>query len=87
MIELHTNAIDRDTLRNPLVDVAAHAVDLAVVGTVEVVVVDVELGRGIRLTGSLESDGNEFLAKDSRVNRVSQGSVLVEDLVDDVLAS
>lgn len=56
------------------------------VGAVEVVVVDVELCTGVCGPGSVECDGDEFLAEHVGEDGGSEGPVFVEDLVDDVPA-
>jgi hypothetical protein len=72
-------------LRNPLVDQVDHAAGLSVVGAVQVVVVDVELGIRVGGAGSAERDANEVLTEDTRENAVAEASILVEDLIDNVI--
>ena len=48
------------------------------------VVVDVQLGVGVGGTSSLESDADKVLTEDTVEDAVAQGTVLVEDLVDNV---
>lgn len=60
--------------------------DLGVGGAVEVVVVEVEDGVGVRRAGGLEGDGDEVFAQDLGEDRRPQGAVLVEDLVAYVLS-
>ena len=52
--------------------------------TVQVKVVDVQLGVGVCCASSLESDSDELLAEDVEKDRGAEGAVFVEDLVDDV---
>ena len=54
---------------------------------VEVVVVDVEDGIGVRLAGSLEGDADEVFSKDLGEDGLAERAILVEHLVDDVLAA
>ena len=49
------------------------------------VVVDVQLGVGVGSTGGLESDAHVVLTNDLVEVAVTEGAVLVEDFVDDVL--
>ncbi|KAI6765146.1 hypothetical protein HG531_012245 [Fusarium graminearum] len=84
-MSLGTDAIDGNTLRHPLVDVINHSAgNLGVVGDVEVVVVDVELGSWVGGAGSAESDTDKVLAENLVELTVSHVSVLSEDLVDNV---
>lgn len=81
-----TNAVDGPPLREPLLDMVRHAARrLGVVRVVEVVVVDVEDGVRVRLSGGLEGDADEVLAEDLREDGLPEGAVLVEHFVDDVL--
>lgn len=82
---LRTDTIDGDTLRHPLVDLLDHSAgNLSVVGVIEVVVVDVQLGGGISGASSAEGNTNEVLAEDSAENTITERAVLSKDLVDDV---
>lgn len=82
---LRTNTINGDTGSQPLVDVSDHAVGhLSIVGNVEVIIVDVELGVGISGAGSAESNSNKVLTKNSAEDTVTEVTVLSEDLVDDI---
>lgn len=49
------------------------------------VVVDVQLGVRVRSTGGLESDAHVVLTNDLVEVAVTEGAVLVEDFVDDIL--
>ena len=49
------------------------------------VVVNVELSGRVRLTRSLEGNPDEVLSQDLGKDTVTQGTVFVEDLVDDIL--
>jgi hypothetical protein len=60
---LRADAVDGDTLRDPLVDLANHAGGLSVGGNVKVVVVDEEFGVGVSGACGTESDANEVLAE------------------------
>ena len=80
-----TNAIDGDTSGDPLLDLSGETGKLGVGGAVEVIIVDVKLGVGGGLLSSIESDADELLAQDLGEDRVTEGTVLSEDLVDDVL--
>ena len=84
-MDRRTNAIDGDTSGDPLLDLGGEAGKLGVGGAVEVVVVNVELGVGGGLLSSVESDADELLAQDLGEDGVTEGTVLGEDLVDDVL--
>jgi hypothetical protein len=68
-----------------LLDVFDHTLSLAVVGNVKVVVVDVQLAGRVGRAGSLEGDADVVLADDIEPVALPEGSVLVEDLVHDVL--
>jgi hypothetical protein len=61
-----------------------HGIDLCA-RTVEVVVVDVQLGGGVDGTGFVERDVNEGFAEDAVEDRVTEGAVFFEDLVDYIL--
>jgi hypothetical protein len=80
-----TNAIDGNTSGDPLLDLGGKTSELGVGGRVEVVVVDVTLSIRGSLLGGLESDADEVLAQDTGEDRVTESTVLGEDLVDDVL--
>ena len=80
-----TNAIDGDTSGDPLFDLGGETGELGVGGAVEVVVVNVELGVRGGLLSSVESDADKLLAQDLGEDGVTEGTVLGEDLVDDVL--
>lgn len=80
-----TNAIDGDTSGDPLLDLSGEAGKLGVGGAVEVVIVNVELGVGGGLLSSVESDADELLTQDLGEDGVTEGTVLSEDFVDDVL--
>jgi hypothetical protein len=55
------------------------------VGGDELVIVDVELAVWISSTGGLEGNADELLAENTGEHRVSHATILVEDLVDDIL--
>lgn len=81
-----TNAIDGDTSGDPLLDLSGETGKLGVSGAIEVVVVNVQLRvRAGGLPSSVESDADELLAQDLGEDGVAEGTVLSEDLVDDVL--
>jgi len=80
-----TNAIDGNTSSDPLLDLGGKTSELRVGGRVEVVVVDVTLSIRSSLLGGLECDADKVLTKDTGEDRVTEGTILVEDLVDDVL--
>lgn len=80
-----TNAIDGNTSSDPLLDLGGKTSELRVGGRVEVVVVDVTLSIRSSLLGGLERDADKVLTKDTGEDRVTEGTVLGEDLVDDVL--
>ena len=80
-----TNAIDRYTSGDPLLHLGGETGKLGVSSAVEVVVVNVELGIRSGLLGSVESDADELLAQDLGEDGVTEGTILSEDLVDDVL--
>jgi hypothetical protein len=81
---LGANAINGKTSSPPLLDVLDQALGLAVRGRVQVVVVDVQLGVGVGLAGSLECDPDKVLSKDVVVHTGTEATVLLEHLVDDV---
>ena len=81
-----TNAIDGNTGSDPLLDLGGKTSELGVGGAVEVVVVNVELGFWAGgFSGGFEGDADELLAQDLGEDGVTEGTVLGEDLVDDVL--
>jgi hypothetical protein len=80
-----TDAVDGNASGAPLLDVFDHTLSLAVVGNVKVVVVDVQLAGGVGRTCSLEGNADVVLADDIEPVALPEGSVLVEDLVHDVL--
>lgn len=83
-----TNAVNGNAGSEPLLDVSDHTVGhLAIVGAVQVVIVDVQDSIRIRLAGSLESNSDKVLTEDPGEDGVSERAVLVEDLVDDILSS
>jgi len=85
-VALRADAVNGDSGGDPLLDVLDHAVgDLGVVGAVEVVVVDVQLGVGVGGAGGVEGDLDEVLAKHLGEDAVAERAVFVEHLVDDVL--
>jgi hypothetical protein len=82
---LRTDTVDGDTLRHPFVDLLDHSAGkLSVVGVVEVVVVDVQLGGGISGASSAEGNTDEVLAEDSTKDAITERAVLSKDLVDNV---
>jgi hypothetical protein len=86
-VHLGTDAVDGNAGGAPLLDVFDHTLSLAVVGNVKVVVVDVQLAGRVGRAGSLEGDADVVLADDIEPVALPEGSVLVEDLVHDVLGS
>lgn len=84
-MRLGADTVNGDALRDPLLDVVAHAGgDLGSVGRVKAVVVDVQLGVGVSLAGSAEGNADKLLAEDAGEDRVTQTAVPLEDLVDNV---
>jgi hypothetical protein len=77
-VHLGTDAVDGDTGCAPL---------LAVVGDVKVVVVDVQLASWVNRTSSLEGNADVVLADDLEPVAIPEGSIFVEDFVDNVLNS
>jgi hypothetical protein len=86
-VHLGTDAVDGDTGRAPLLDVLDQTGDLAVVGNVKVVVVDVQLASWVNRTSSLEGNADVVLADDLEPVAIPEGSIFVEDFVDNVLNS
>jgi hypothetical protein len=87
-VSLRTNTVDGDALAEPLLDGGNHALgDLGGAAGVEAVVVDVQLGVGVSLAGSAEGNANVVVVAEDvvEVRVLSEGTVPVEDLVDDVL--
>lgn len=82
---LAANAVNGNASGAPLLDVFDHTLGLAVVGNIDVVVVDVELGRGVSGTSGLEGNADVVLADDLHPVALPESTVLVEDLVGDVL--
>lgn len=80
-----TNTVNGDTLPDPLVDLVHHGRDLAPAGVVEVVVVNVQLRRGIREARGAEGDADVGLAEDVGEGRAANCAVVVESFVYDVL--
>lgn len=82
---LCANTVNGNALGHPLVNVCDHTSgNLGVVGNVQVVVVDVELGVGISGACGAESDTNKVFAEDTAEDAVSKLAVLGEDLVHDI---
>jgi hypothetical protein len=52
----------------------------------QIVVIDIQNGVGVSLPGRLEGNPDKVLSKDVGEDRRSEGAVLVEHLVDDVLS-
>lgn len=84
-MRLGANAIDGNTSGDPLLDLGGKTSELGVGGRVKVVVVDVTLSIRSGLLGGLESDADKVLTQDTGEDGVAEGTVLGEDLVDDVL--
>jgi hypothetical protein len=84
-VRKRTNAIDGNTGGDPLLDLSSKTSELGVGGRVEVVVVDVTLSVRSSLLGGLESDADKVLTKDTGEDRVTEGTVLGKDLVDNIL--
>lgn len=84
--QVHLGTDTVDELRSRTVDLLNEVNKSGQLGVdaIQVVVVNVELGVGVGFSGSLEGDGDEALAEDVREDGGAQGTVLVEDLVDDV---
>jgi hypothetical protein len=82
---LAANAVDGDASGAPLLHIFDHALSLAVVGNVKVVIVDVQLGAGVSGACCLEGNADVVLADDLHPVALSEGSVLVKDLVANVL--
>jgi len=84
-VALGANAVDWDTLSEPLVDLFDHTPgDFGVVGNVEVVVVDVQLRGRIGGTRCAEGDANKVLAENAAEDAVAERAVFSKDLVDDI---
>ena len=77
--------VDGNASGDPLLDLGGQTGKLGVGGGVKVVVVDVELRVRSGLLGGVESNADEVLSKDTGEDRVAEGAVLSEDLVDNVL--
>lgn len=87
-VSLRANTIDGNTLAKPLLDGGNHTLgDLGGAAGVEAVVVDVQLGIGVSLAGGAEGNANVVVVAEDvvEVRVLSEGTVPVEDLVDDVL--
>ena len=80
-----TNAVDRDTSGDPLLHLGGKTGEIGVRGAVEVVIVDIKLRVRRGFLCSVESDADELLAQDLGEDGVAEGTILSEDLVDDVL--
>ena len=86
-MRLAADAVDGDAGGEPLGDLGGHAVgDLGVAAIIEVVVVDVQFGSWVGLLGCLEGDADKVFAEDTAEDRVAKRTILVEDLVDNILA-
>ena len=84
-VGLGSDAVDWNALGEPLVDFFDHAPgDFGVVGNVEVVVVDVELGGRISGTCCAEGDADKVLAENTAEDAVTKRAVLCKDLIDDI---
>jgi hypothetical protein len=87
-VGLGADAVDGDALGQPLLDGGDHALgDLGGAGGVEAVVVDVQLGVGVGLAGGAEGNANVVIVAEDvvEVRVLSESTVPLEDLVDDVL--
>ena len=84
---LAANTVNGNASGTPFLDVFDETLGLAVVGDVKVVVVDVELGLGVSGTSGLEGDADVVLADDLHPVALPESTILVEDLVGDVLRS
>jgi len=84
-VHLGADAVDGNAGAAPLLDISDETGGLAVVGDIEIVVVDVELAVGVDRASRLEGNADVVLADDLEPVAVSKGSVFVEDFVDDVL--
>ena len=85
-VRLRANAVDRNASSDPLGDLRDHTLGLSVVGGVEVVVVDVQLGVRVGLASSLEGSGDETLTQHIVEHGGTEATILGKDLVDDVLS-
>lgn len=84
-VALGSNTIDGNALGEPPVDVGNHTgSDLGVVGNVQVVVIDIELGVGIGGACCAEGNANEVLAENTAENTVAEIAVLCKDLIDNI---
>jgi hypothetical protein len=81
---LGTDTVNGNTSSPPLLDVLDHSLGLSVLGVVQVVVVDVQLGVGVGLAGGLEGDPDKVLAENVVEHAGAEATVLLEHLVDDV---
>ena len=84
---LAANSVNGNAGGAPFLDVLDHTLSLAVVGNIKVVIVDVELGRRVSGTSSLEGNADVVLADDLHPVALPESTILVEDLVGDVLRS
>lgn len=84
-MRLGTDAVDGDTLADPLGDVLDEALGFGVGGAVEVVVVDVEFCVWVGGAGGVEGDADVVFAQDLVPVGLAEGAVFVEDFVGDVL--
>lgn len=82
---LGADAVDGDTVCDPLADLGDHALGFAVGGGVEVVVVDVEFGGGVGLASSFEGDVDELGAEDVVEDGGAVAAILRENLVENIL--
>lgn len=84
---LRTDTVNGDALGDPLLDVSDHtSLELGGVGVVNAVIVDVQLGVGVSSAGSAEGNANELLTQNLSEGRVlAEGTIPVEDLVEDIL--
>lgn len=80
-VGLGADAVNRNTVGNPFLYVGNHTLCLAVVCAVKVVVVNVTLGEGIGLVGSVESGRDEALTEDVVEDTGSEATLLVKDFV------
>ena len=84
---LAANTVNGNASGAPLLDVLDHTLGLSVVGKIKVVVVDVQLGRGVSSTSSLKDNADAVLTDDLHPVALLESTILVEDLVGDVLRS
>ena len=83
-VSLRADAIDGDTARLEASNERDERVDFPT-GTIEVVIVDVELRIGVCGASSLESDVDKGLAKEVVKHGGAEGTIIVENFIHDIL--